>query len=422
MTRVDAHLAREAVCPACSHPIAVPFLIDEQPLATIAWPASEKEAKQLRPLPLDFLRCVDCGHVYNAAFDYAEVPYSAKPNLMFNRGSNWASFLRGVQRDLLRRVPEEPVVVEIGHGDGSFLAALAEQRPDGRFVGFDPNGAAVAPDGSGVELRAEFFDPGRHLEELQPDLIVSRHVMEHLSNPLGFLQRISFAASCVGQSPLVYLEVPCIDRVLETGRTVDLYYEHNSHFTTESFRRMLQRCAPAGATIGHGYDGEVVFGVVHLGDVSWHLRTAREASRYRERAAEAQATIAAQLQALLDADRRVAIWGGTGKSAAFINRYGLDARRFPLVVDSDVAKVGTYVPGTGQRIEARERLLDGAADVVIIPPQWRACDIVEEMAAAGIHPRTVLIEDGGRLIDFFSDPHSYRTDAARQPRPLPAVA
>jgi hypothetical protein len=38
----------------------------------------------------------------------------------------------------------------------------------------------------------------------------------------------------------------------------------------------------------------------------------------------------------------VAIWGGSGKSVAFINRYGLDSERFPTVVDSDAAKTGTF--------------------------------------------------------------------------------
>ena len=81
---------------------------------------------------------------------------------------------------------------------------------------------------------------------------------------------------------------------------------------------------------------------------------------------------------------RVAIWGGTGKSAAFINRYGLDRLRFPIVVDSDFAKVGTFVPGTGQEIRSRDWLKENPGAVVIIPPQWRALDIVLEMERAGI--------------------------------------
>jgi hypothetical protein len=405
---------REATCPACGHHVAVPFFTAEQPLATLGWPATAAAARRMKPLPLDFVRCVDCGHIFNAAFVYSAVPYSSKPNLMFNSGALWSRFIEGVQRTLLARLPSAPTVVEIGHGDGSFLAALAASCPSGRFVGFDPNGAASGiPE---VELRSDLFEPERHLPELQPNLIVTRHVMEHLTNPLGFLQRVSFVAASLGEAPLVYIEVPCIDRLLETGRTVDLYYEHNSQFTTNSFSRMLSRCASMLESIGHGYDREVVFGIARLGGAAAQVWTAEAAARYRAGAERAAATVTAQLADMHARGLRVAVWGGTGKSAAFINRYRLDASRFPLVVDSDPAKIGTFVPGTGQQIRSRDWLLTHPVDVVIIPPQWRARDIAAEMARVGIAPGAVLIEDGGRLVDFHRDPHPYRREAPLRPR------
>jgi hypothetical protein len=394
-----------ATCPACGHHVAVSFFHGMQPLATIAWPADSETARNMATLPLDFVRCVDCGHVFNRAFDYAAVPYTDKPNLMFNKGALWSGFLDEMRLNLLSRLPERPVVVEIGHGDGSFIAALAAARPEGRYYGFDPNGAAKG-EGS-VELRAELFEPGRHLVELRPDLIISRHVMEHLTNPLGFLQRLSFAVAHAGTDCLLYLEVPCIDRVIETGRTVDLYYEHNSQFTTESFSRMLTRCAAVIQSIGHGYDGEVIFGLAQMKGSPNQIRIADEATRYNTATQLADQVIRSQLAALHASGRAVAIWGGTGKSAAFINRYGVDATRFPIVVDSDRAKVGTFVPGGGQEIQSRDWLLEHPADVVIIPPQWRAADIIVEMGRAGISAETAVIEHGGKLIDYFLDPHPY---------------
>jgi len=406
MTTDTSDLLHEATCPACGHHVAVAFFKGQQPLATIAWPRSEAEARAMPLLPLDFVRCVDCGHVFNIAFDYAAVPYSEKPNLMFNKGALWSGFLAGVRESLLVRLPDRPMVVEIGHGDGSFIAALAEARPDGRYIGFDPNGTATkfGP----VVLRPELFDPGRHLTELRPDLIISRHVMEHLTNPLGFLQRLSFAAAHAGVSCLIYLEVPCIDRVIETGRTVDLYYEHNSQFTSTSFDRMLGRCASRVEEIGHGYDGEVIFGLARIGGSLEQVATAAEAALYSDAAQRAERVVRHQLAALHATRRPVAIWGGTGKSAAFMNRYAVDAARFPTVVDSDPAKVGTFVPGTGQEIRYRDWLLAHPVHSIIIPPQWRAADIIAEMDNAGIVAEHVAIEHNGRLIDYFGDKHPYR--------------
>jgi hypothetical protein len=43
------------------------------------------------------------------------------------------------------------------------------------------------------------------------------------------------------------------------------------------------------------------------------------------------------------------------------------------------------------------------------------------MGRCGIRPRTLLIEFDGRLVDYFSDPHPYRSDGEPAQRPAQAV-
>jgi hypothetical protein len=315
--------------------------------------------------------------------------------------------LRQVRDLIAAHLPESPVVVEIGCGEGHLLRALAEACPRGRYIGFDPNASVDTGNGL-VEARKELFDPAIHLAELRPHMLVSRHVLEHLMNPLSFLQRLSFAADWLEMKVLLFIEVPCIDRVFESGRVADFYYEHNSHFTTASFTRMLNRCAAKVDLVEHGYDGEVILGLAALGNGGAGVATAKQARDFSDRARLAKTTISGQLSQLHASGKRVAIWGGTGKSAAFINYYGADAQRFPLVVDSDRDKAGTFVPGTGQEIVFRDALRESAADVIIIPTQWRARDIVAEMERHEIRARTILIEHHGRLVNYLTEEHPYK--------------
>ncbi len=398
-------------CPACGHHVAEPFFDGgEQPLATIAWPASAAEAASLPRLPLDFVQCVRCTHVFNVAFDYDNVPYSTKPNLMFNRAVAWSAYLRDVQDRIAARLPERPVVVEIGHGDASFLAALAERRPAGRFVGFDPHGASGKA--GAIELLARLFVPAVHVEELRPDIVIARHVLEHLESPVAFLQAIAFAAARSGRDVRAYLEVPCVDRLATTGRTVDLYYEHPSQFTTRSFTAMLEASGGRVESLDHAYDREVVSAFVALRAPEGDCAVARTSRDWLAAAARGREAIAAQLAAIAAGGGGVAIWGGTGKSAAFMHRYGCDALRFPLVVDSDASKAGTFVPGTGQEIRFRDWLKDHPVRTLIVPPQWRAADIVREMRREGIRAERVLIEHGGALVDFLAGDHPYEKPEA----------
>jgi len=401
-----------ATCPACGHHVAIGMYDGgRQPLATLAWPRSADEAEHMPKLPLSFVRCVDCGHVFNSEFDYAQVPYSDKPNLMFNKGAIWSEHLGHVCELIAQSLAQNPTVVEIGCGEGHLLRALAQLRPDGRFIGFDPN-SAIEPGGTGLEARAMLFDPAIHLAECRPDLIISRHVLEHLMNPLGFVQALSFAASWENIKTRLFIEVPCIDHVLETGRTVDFYYEHNSHFTVRSLKRLMSRCAADVEVIETSYNGEVVYGLASFCRQPEQIEVARAALDFRDRSIVAEQNLRGQVAQLHESSRRVAIWGGTGKASALINQIGLDRERFPIVVDSDPDKAGTHVPGTGQVIHHRDFLKEQPVEVILIATQWRAADIVLEIEENQIPFETILIEHQGKLIDYFADPHPYKPNQA----------
>jgi hypothetical protein len=376
-----------------------------QPLATLGWPKSELDAKSMERLPLDFVQCPACTHVYNRSFKYGAVPYQENPNLMFNKGTIWGSHLEETSRLLCRILPEQPNVIEIGCGEGHFIRRLSESCAGGRFVGFDPNTSAES--GHGVEFYARLFEPFEDVAAFAPDMLIVRHVLEHFTELAGLLEPLAWNASQQGKPCWLFAEVPCIDRVFETGRLADFYYEHVSHFTTRSFVTLLQRLGEL-RTMGHGYGGEVVYGLVRLDTPENMKSIGYQASMFVERACSSVERIARQLTELAESGAVVAIWGGTGKSAAFMHQFGVDAARFPLVVDSDPDKVGTFVPGTGQKIVFRDALKGMSVDVVIIPTQWRAKDIIAEMAREGIAAGKVLIEHRGRLIDFAAEPHPYR--------------
>lgn len=395
-----------AHCPVCGYHVAIPFFSGGmQPLATLGWPRSASEAASMERLPLDFVQCPACTHVYNHSFRYDAVPYQKNPNRMFNTGSIWKGHLADTRNLLKKRLPPNPSVVEIGCGEGHFVRGLSEEFSAGRFVGFDPNTSAES--GHGVEFHARLFDPLEDVAAFAPDMVVVRHVLEHFTELASLLEPLAWTASRQEKPCWLFAEVPCIDRVFETGRLADFYYEHVSHFTTRSFTTLLHRLGELD-TLGHGYDGEVVYGLVRLDSTKDARSVAEHAADFCRRASASVATISRQLAELADSGVSVAIWGGTGKAAAFMHQFGVDRKRFPLVVDSDPGKVGSFVPGTGQEIAFRDALKNAPLDVVIIPTQWRARDIVAEMAKEGISASRVLIEHNGQLIDFLKDEHPYR--------------
>ena len=395
-----------AACPVCSHTVAVPFFSGgQQTLATLGWPRSSAEAHAMPRHPQDFVQCPACSHVWNRSFLYDAIPYQNNPNRMYNRGGLWKGHLATTRDSLLAHLPVVPTVVEIGCGEGHFVRGMAEARQGaGRFIGFDPN--ASPETGRGVEFHARLFDPLVDMAAYAPDAVVIRHVLEHFSSPAALLEQLSWGAAMLGKPCWLFAEVPCIDRVFETDRLADFFYEHASHFSTDSFHTLMARAGEV-LELAHGYDGEVVYAMVKLQVPAAMQQRAADSEAFSQRADTSRLVIRSQLDQLAVSGAKVAIWGGTGKAAAFIHQFSVDAERFPLVVDSDPEKAGSFVPGSGQEIRFRDVLKGISVDVVIIPTQWRARDIVAEMEREDIHPRQVLIEHLGVLVDFVRGEHPY---------------
>ena len=121
---------------------------------------------------------------------------------------------------------------------------------------------------------------------------------------------MSFGSSTIGTTPLVYLEVPCIDLAISNRRTVDFYYEHSSQFTTNSFTRMLTLATKEILDIGHDYGGEVVFGFAKLGVSNKSIVLADEAHDFFTDVQGSLDSIRGELEKLISSGKRVAIWGG----------------------------------------------------------------------------------------------------------------
>ena len=158
------------------------------------------------------------------------------------------------------------------------------------------------------------------------------------------------------------------------------------------------------------YDGEVICGLVELSPSPEQNLISKTADKYRSRISSSKHRISKQLSQLVNDHRKLAIWGGTGKCAAFMHHYEVSSEAIPTVVDSDARKWGTYVPGIGQQIRSPSYLMEEPTEILIIPTQWRAQDILIEAKKMGLVFSQVLIEHNGSLIDLLEDEHPYSLD------------
>jgi hypothetical protein len=75
-------------------------------------------------------------------------------------------------------------------------------------------------------------------------------VLEHIPDPVGFLRTIRDANAGVGR---IYIEVPCLDWILENRAWFDVFYEHVNYFRRSDFERMFGRIVRLERTFGGQY-------------------------------------------------------------------------------------------------------------------------------------------------------------------------
>jgi Methyltransferase domain/C-methyltransferase C-terminal domain len=365
-------------CPACKSKKNYELhRWDKMPLGVLSLPRSEKEALQMPQYPIDLRRCAACGHVYHTEFEEQNLAYEDDSTLVFNQGAAWMQHQADLAQDWIQRFNLSGAqVVEIGCGEGKFLEHFKKMGCE--CVGFEPGRDAATAAERGIKVFQEKFQ-GACLTKLHPKALLCRHVIEHLVEPVDFLQDIALNCAGLGLSPLFLAEVPRIDKALAQHRISDFFYEHISHFTEASFRTLFEVSGYEVLGLESRYGEEVVTIAAKPREQlrAASLKTSSQTFRDSvERQVRESQRVCAEWQ---EKNKKIALWGSAGKAAALINMFGFTRDKFPIVVDSDSKKVGHFVPGTGQEIRSPSYLKTHPVDGILVCTNWRARDIEKEI-------------------------------------------
>lgn len=304
------------------------------------------------PVTLRLLQCDECGlaqlaeapakHYYD---DYL-MTVSHSPQMRAYQQAQAAEFV--ARHGLTGRR-----VIEVGCGDGHYLACLAAAgavpvglEPSARFRdlvaqrGFECHAGYVSRDAPA---------PGRPYAAF-----VTRQVLEHVLDLRGFLAglRASIVADGAG-----LIEVPSFEQTLENGRFFDLFPDHVNYFTDRTLRLACELAGLAVTWLTRGMNGEyLVAWVQHA--LFPDAQSLEDAVR---RTCTALAEFVAQQRSL---GRRVAAWGAGGKGLTTLAAAQVAGLEY--VIDSDPHKVGRLTPVSHLRVVPPETLKHEPVDAIVL--------------------------------------------------------
>lgn len=290
-----------------------------------------KTAEEAMNCPKGNLRIVedtDTGLVFNAAFQSELMVYD---ECYQNEQAVSSIFRKHLDKVacLIEQTMGRDRLVEVGCGKGFFLELLLANEFD--VTGFDPT-----YEGSNPRVRRRYFAPGA-MEEAQG--LILRHVLEHIENPVGFLEQLKIANGNRGK---IYIEVPCFDWICTHRTWFDIFYEHVNYFRLSDFDRMFGHIIDSGRSFG----GQYLYVVADLSSLRKPQPDENDRVVFP---ADFTSTI---IEPPRIDPQRVAIWGGASKGVIFAllkERAG-----FPVhaVIDINPAKQGKYLPGTGLMVQS----------------------------------------------------------------------
>ena len=368
-------------------------------------------ADQAGDCRLNVALCNSCGHIWNAA--YQEGPVTAYDQDYYS--SKITSLqAREYQKDLAAQLDdsvhlESKAVVEIGCGDGFFLKSLGSHGA--KALGFEPSSTyEIAQGQPGVQVIHESFDfNGTQVQSVEVDLVVMRHVLEHLAWPgtaLKSLRNESFAGPGPG---FLFLEVPNVLQLLEDKLYFDFYNDHIHYFsyaslakllrgagwepyvnigTTDEFLRLVcvNAASPSFQGVGSN-DYEDCYGSESIAPAARDFR--ENFTRWRNRLLEV-------MNPYLGEDKHLAVWGAGSRGAALLSGLGLPSDSYHYVVDSDPNKHGKYLPTIRQPIYSPEQLRRDPVDCVLVTSYTYFDEILAQL--------DWFRSQGGRVVRIYPTP------------------
>jgi len=334
------------------------------------------EAVNVDRATLQIVACTNCGFVFNAAFDPGKAHYDQLYDNNQTHSVQFTAYLDEHIRHLVRDVGVcDCTIVEVGSGNGWFLERLVAAAAGSNGVGFDPayRGPERSLDGRVRYLRRYFSADDA---ELHADIVVCRHVIEHVADPVSLLRSVR-AALARSPAARVFFETPCVKWILRNEVFWDFFYEHCSYFGRESIQTAFHRAGLHVERVEHVFGGQYLWieavpqlveepGVPNSGDVPALATSFASAEpALLERSRDQVQTLRRQ--------GNVAVWGAGAKGVTFLNLIDPQAQLIDCAIDVSPDKQGRFVGGTGHPVVGVEELAERRiASALLMNPNYRA--------------------------------------------------
>lgn len=254
-------------------------------------------------------------------------------------------------------------ILEIGCFDGAFLSLLGKGYD---LLGAEPNPMGrVASERYGVQIVPKYFSAD-DFETESLDLVIMRHLIEHIPNPQEILKECKQVLKPDGR---LFIETPWIEHTLRGNVIGNFYHQHLHYFSRESLSILLQ--SVGFHIIAHGIKDFRQFVVAEPSEIS---KTPEAPAAYAETVHSlfhAYRSFSQDLSLALQdwlnfSNETLAVYGASSTATGIIHLMAGAMDRVSYVVDGDPRKRDMVLPATEAIVREPDYLLKMPVGAVLI--------------------------------------------------------
>ena len=363
-------------------------------VCNVLWPTRER-ARSAPRVDIRLAFCPHCGHIFNPYFDPAMMEYSETYENSLHFSARFQSYVEALASDLVARYDlRQKTLIDIGGGKGDFLRLLCELG-DNRGISIDPSYAPDPAESAG-DGRLTFIQDyySEKYAGQQADFIASRHTLEHIEQPIGFMTTVR---RTIGEQVdrVVFFEVPNALFTLHDLAIWDIIYEHCSYFTSHSLAYLFARCGFTVKRVEPTFAGQFLCIEALPANVAYQEGSADKvqsiadeialfADRYQRKVDEERS----KLESWRQNGQKVVLWGAGSKGITFLNVLG-QYGEIEYAVDINPRKSGKFVTGTGQQIVSPAFLRDYQPDIVLLMNPVYLGEVQQTLDSLGVRAQIV---------------------------------
>lgn len=296
---------------------------------------------------IELVQCPKCNFIFNYSYDRELAVYDSAYRNLRSVSPVYSAYLDKLTDICSSGINEKFRILEIGCGEGEFLKRLCS-KTGGHGFGYDNTYDGKEKYGENISFIKDYFQPMDSGDSF--DVVVIRHVLEHIPEPYYFLKNI-FEKKTLSPSGRVWIEVPDFEWILRKKVFYDITYEHCNYFSKQTLTDLLSSVGFDVIGLKNVFGGQYILleGIYTSSDTKKNKRShqispALNSTNFFDKARYSY-------NELIENAENICVWGASGKGVIFLSEIAdVILNKINYVVDIDPEKQGKFLPVSGKKV------------------------------------------------------------------------